>query len=143
VVANKFAFYTLRSWVSLRSGTTVAAVTADPLNKGYFIPGGGEEQEDLYTGAFVTVKVLHDLYYNTNLKSVRVDGCTAHPAAPPQPQYQATAISNSIVDSGTSDLTLAQDVFQAILPDLQQRNPAFIQAIRWPSTPAAASRPPR
>ena len=45
VVANKFAFYTLRSWVSLRRGTTVAAVTADPLNKGYFILGGGEEHK--------------------------------------------------------------------------------------------------
>src|SRR5215469_1439053 len=129
VVANKFAFYTLRSWVSLRRGTTVAAVTADPLNKGYFILGGGEEQKDLYTDPFVTVKVLHDLYYNTNLKSVRVDGCAAHPAAPLQPQYQATAISNSIVDSGTSDLTLAQDVFQAIQQGLQQRNPAFTEAI--------------
>jgi hypothetical protein len=46
-----------------------------------------------------------------------------------QPEYQATSISNSIIDSGTSDLTLAHDVFQAILQGLQQRNPAFIQAI--------------
>ncbi len=128
VVANKFAFYTLRSWVSLRRGNS-KAVLADPLNKGYFILGGGEEQNDLYAGAFSTVKVLHDLYYNTNLKSVRVDGRAAHPAAALQPQYQATAISNSIVDSGTSDLSLAQDVFQAILQGLQQTNPTFIQAI--------------
>jgi hypothetical protein len=133
VVANKFGFYTLRSWVSMRRGTTVAAVTADPLNKGYFILGGGEEQKDLYTGPFVTAKVLHDLYYNTNLKSVRVDGCNAHPAAALQQQYQASAISNAIVDSGTSDLTLARDVFQAILQGLQQRNPAFIQAIETAS----------
>jgi|GEM_PF-276456 len=129
VVANKFAFYTLRSWVSFRRGTSAAAVSVDPLNKGYFILGGGEEQTDLYTGAFATVKVLHDLYYNTNLKSVRVDGGAPHTAAPLQPQYQATSISNSIVDSGTSDLTLAQDVYEAILQGLQQRNPAFIQAI--------------
>lgn len=129
VVANKFAFYTLRSWVSLRRGTSTTDVTADPLNKGYFILGGGEEQGDLYTGAFTAVKVLHDLYYNTNLKSVRVDGGAPQPAAALQPQYQATAISNSIVDSGTSDLSLAQDVFQAILQGLEQRNPAFGQAI--------------
>jgi hypothetical protein len=131
VVANKFAFYTLRSWVSMRRGSTVAAVTADPLNKGYFILGGGEEQADLFTpGTFVTVKVLHDLYYNTNLKSVRVDGGAPHTAAPLQPQYQSTAISNSIVDSGTSDLSLAGDVYQAILQGLEQRNPAFAQAIQ-------------
>ncbi len=129
VVANKFAFYTLRSWVSLRRGTTMRAMTADPLNKGYFILGGGEEQKDLYTGAFVTVKVLHDLYYNTNLKSVRVDGRSAHRAAPLQRKYNKTMISNSIVDSGTSRLTLAHDVLQAILHGLKQLNPAFTRAI--------------
>jgi hypothetical protein len=130
VVANKFAFYTLRSWSSLRHGTTAAAIAADPLNKGYFILGGGEEQNDLYTGAFTTVTVLHDVYYNSNLKSVRVDGSAAHPAAPLQQQYYQDMISNSIVDSGTSDLTLAQDVYQAILQGLQQKNPAFAQAIK-------------
>jgi aspartyl protease len=129
VVANKFAFYTLRSWVSLRRGTTVAAVSADPLNRGYFILGGGEEQKDLYTGTFATVKVLHDLYYNTNLKSVRVDGSAPHPAAPLQAKYRTTSITNSIVDSGTSDLTLAKDVYEAILVGLKQRTPVFIQAI--------------
>lgn len=130
VVANKFAFYTLRSRISLRRGTTRAAVAADRLNKGYFILGGGEEQKDLYAGPFVTVKVLHELFYNTNLKSVRVDGCIAHPAAALQQKYRATAISNSIVDSGTSPLVLARDVFKAILHGLQQRNPAFIRAIK-------------
>jgi hypothetical protein len=130
VVANKFAFYTLRSWVSLRKGTTAAAVIGDPLNKGYFILGGGEEETDLFTGAFADVKVLHDLYYNTNLKSVRVDGCPAHAAAALQPQYQATAVSNSIIDSGTSDLSLAKDVYDAIIAGLKQRNPAFVQAIQ-------------
>jgi hypothetical protein len=129
VVANKFAFYTLRSWVSLRRGTTVADTSADPLNRGYLILGGGEEQNDLYTGAFSTVSVLHDLYYNTNLKSVRVDGSPPHQAAPLQPQDLASSISNSIIDSGTSDLSLAQDVFQAIAQGLQQKNPAFGQAI--------------
>jgi aspartyl protease len=128
VVANKFAFYTLRSWVSMR-GNTTAAVNADPLNKGYFILGGGEEQHDLYTGTFSAVTVLHDLYYNTNLKSVRVDGSAAHPAAPLQSQF-SSAISNSIVDSGTSDLSLAADVYQAVLQGLQAKNPAFAQAIK-------------
>lgn len=130
VVANKFAFYTLRSWVSMRHGTTVEAAATDPLNKGYFILGGGEEQIDLYTGGFVTAKVLHDLYYNTNLKSVRVDGCLAHQAAPLQSQYTSTSISNSIVDSGTSDLSVAQDVYDAILQGFQQRDPAFSQAVQ-------------
>ena len=130
VVANKFAFYTLRSRVSRRRGTKRTAVAADPLNKGYFILGGGEEQKDLYRGPFVTVKVVHKLFYNTNLKSVRVEGCTAHPAAALQQRHRATLSSNSIVDSGTSHLAPAKDVYQAILHGLQQWDPAFIRAIK-------------
>jgi len=128
VVANKFAFYTLRSWVSMRAGSD-QAVAADPLNQGVFVLGGGEEQADLYQGGFVNVDVLDDLYYNTNLKSVQVDGCAAVAAAPLQPQYKDFMISNSIVDSGTSDLSLAADVYQAILNGLNQLNPAFRQAL--------------
>jgi hypothetical protein len=128
VVANKFAFYTLRSWVSMRAGSE-QAVTADPLNQGFFILGGGEEQTDLYQGSFVNVDVLDDLYYNTNLKSVQVDGCAAVAAAPLQSQYRDFMISNSIIDSGTSDLSLAGDVYQAILNSLSQLNPTFRQAI--------------
>ena len=47
MVANKFAFYTLRSWISLRHGTTGTAVANDPLNKGYFILGGARAQNYL------------------------------------------------------------------------------------------------
>jgi len=136
VVANKFAFYTLRSWVSMRAGSE-QAVAADPLNQGFFILGGGEEQTDLYQGNFVNVDVLDDLYYNTNLKSVQVDGCAAVAAAPLQAQYQDFMISNSIVDSGTSDLTLAADVYQAILNGLTQLNPTFRQAITEYSSAAS------
>ena len=130
VVANKFAFYTLRSFVSLRRGMTTQALLADPLNRGFFILGGGEEQTDLFTGAFVNVGVVHDLYYNTNLKAVRVGNGPAHAAAPLQQEYRQTAVSNSIVDSGTSDLSLAQDVYQAILQGLQQVDPAFVRTIQ-------------
>jgi len=129
VVANKFAFYTLRSWVSMRKGSD-QAVAADPLNQGVFVLGGGEEQTDLYEGAFVNVDVLDDLYYNTNLKSVQVDGCPEVAAAALQAEYKDFMISNSIIDSGTSDLSLAGDVYQAILNSLKQLNPAFTQAIQ-------------
>jgi hypothetical protein len=129
VVANKFAFYTLRSWVSMRAGSD-QAVASDPLNKGIFVLGGGEEQTDLFQGNFLNVDVLDDLYYNTNLKSVQVDGCAAVAAAPLQAQYKDFMITNSIIDSGTSDLSLAGDVYQAILTGLNQLNPAFTQAIQ-------------
>lgn len=128
VVANKFAFYTRRSWVSRRAGSD-AAIAMDPLNQGIFVLGGGEEQIDLYQGAFVEVNVLDDLYYNTNLKSVQVEGCAAVAAQPLQAQYVGNSKTNSIVDSGTSVLWLAPDVYAAVVGSLKQLNPAFGVAI--------------
>jgi len=125
---NKFAFYTLRSWVR-NASTNKTAIANDPWNQGYFILGGGEEQTDLYSGDFVNVDVLHDVYYNTNLISVQVDGCAAVNALPLQPEF-AGAASNCIVDSGTSALVLSNDVFQAIMTSLEKLNPKFIGIIR-------------
>lgn len=130
IVANTFAFYTFRSFVSFASGDTTEEALTNPLNKGIFVLGGGVEQKDLFEGEFSTVQVVHDKYYNTNLKSVRVDGSAAHSAAPLQQEYRQDAISNSIVDSGTSNLSLASDVYDAVLQGLKQANAAFAQTIQ-------------
>jgi hypothetical protein len=124
LVANKFAFYTLRSWVHISE-----RVATDPLNQGYFVLGGGEEQHDLYTGGFITVKVLHDVYYNTHLKTVQVGEGRIVQARELPPQYAPYQISNSIIDSGTSYLALASDVYHAITDSLEGLNPAFTHLI--------------
>jgi hypothetical protein len=49
--------------------TNNSAIARDSLNNGVFVLGGGEWETDLYTGSFVHVDVLHDVYYNTNLIS--------------------------------------------------------------------------
>jgi len=128
-VANKFAFHTLRSSVSLRGGDP-ASIASDPLNNGVFVLGGGEEQADLYQGEFVTVAVVHDLFYNVGLVSVRVGALPAVAAAGLQVQDQQTLASNAIVDSGSEWLALAADVYQAVLAGLKQLNPAFAQAVQ-------------
>ena len=128
VVANRFAFHTLRSWVSKRAGGD-AAVAADPLNHGIFVLGGGGEQTDLYEGAFVEVNVLDDFYYNTNLKSVQVEGCAEVAAQPLQAQYLDGYKTNSIIDSGTSVLWLAADMYAAVVGSLKQLDPVFAAAI--------------
>jgi hypothetical protein len=122
IAPNKFAFYTLRS--SPRVATDDPS--QDPWNLGYFILGGGEEQDDLYDGPFVNVDVVDDLYYNTNLKAVQVEGCPAV-AAKPLPQQLQSMGSNSIVDSGTNSLFVASDVFEAIMNSLQSLDPQFAQ----------------
>lgn len=126
VTANKFAFYTLRSFPSLAT----ANPQTDPLNQGFFILGGGEEQTDLYTGSFVNVDVLDDLYYNVNLKAVQVGSAAPVAAAPLPARFKQTMITNAIVDSGTNSLFLAKDVYQAVLAGLEALNPQFPKIIQ-------------
>jgi len=108
-VADKFAFYTKRSIIS----SATATPATDPLNQGFFIIGGGEEQTELYSGAFTHVEVLHDIYYNTGLLSVQV-GDKAAISAPPVPPGSSNP-SNSIVDSGTNSLIIDQPLFDKVL----------------------------
>ncbi len=133
VVANKFAFYTLRSFPRVASATASASTLAnDPVNQGYLVIGGGDTpaEADLYTGNFSNVAVVDDLYYNVNLKSVQVGGGPAVAAAALQKEFVADAGSNAIVDTGTNSLVLAEDVFAAVLKGLDAVNPKFGQLIQ-------------
>ena len=123
VTRNIFAFYTLRSTVTKRT----ADPSADPLNNGFFILGGGPEQNDLYTGEFVDVEVVDDMWYNVNLLGVQVAGSEQVDAKPLTMQYAKTSKSNSIIDSGASAMVLAPDVYAAIMSSLQKVNPAFAE----------------
>jgi hypothetical protein len=109
LVANKFAFYTLRSAINMAT----AEPRTDPLNNGFLILGGGEEQTDLYEGAFQVARVVHDTYYNVNLKSVRVGNSDPVQVFPP---IKASGdASNAIVDSGTTGIYLDKPVFKQVL----------------------------
>jgi hypothetical protein len=132
---NKFAFYTLRSWVHMASNNQ-NAIARDPLNQGIFVLGGGEQEKDLYTGGFVHVDVLHDVYYNTNLIAIQVEGCAEVPARPLQSHFKTQDITNSIMDTGTSALYLAYDVFKAVLASFESLNLKFTSMIRLATTAA-------
>jgi len=112
IVANKFAFYTRRSMANMATGNPAT----DPLNNGFLILGGGEEHSDLYTGPFQVARVLHDTYYNTNLKSVTVGNGAPIPVPPPT--RASGNASSSIIDSGTNGLSLDQKLFDAIKDSL-------------------------
>jgi hypothetical protein len=115
--ANKFAFYTKRSMPKVNKN--------DPANRGLFILGGGEEQTDLFDGKFVNVDVVHDAWYNTTLKSIRVGDGAVIPAHPLAPEYAKTMFSNSVVDSGTNSLALSANLFKAVMQAFGRLNPAF------------------
>jgi hypothetical protein len=125
VTKNLFAFYTLRSAPSMRTSDPAA----DPLNGGFFILGGGPEQTDLYSGDFIRVDVVDDMWYNTDLLAVQVAGTPQVQAQPLPAQYAGSMISNSIVDSGTNGLVVAPDVYQAIVAALGQVNSSFASLI--------------
>jgi len=108
LVANKFAFYTLRSMINMATSNP----KTDRLNNGFLILGGGEEYTSLYSGVFQVARVVHDLYYNVNLKSVTV-GNTA-PIQISAPSKASGNVSNAIVDSGTNGIYLASAVFKEV-----------------------------
>jgi hypothetical protein len=135
ITKNLFSFYTLRSVPSSRT----ANPATDALNGGFFIMGGGPEQSDLYTGQFIRVNVVNDLWYNTNLLAIQVAGAQQIAAQPLPAQYGKSMISNSIVDSGTNGLVVAPDVYQAIVSSLGQVNPAFGNLINQASQQTIAN----
>jgi len=121
VVSDIVSFYTKRSFVHTGSGDPVN----DPLNQGWMIVGGGEEASDLYTGAFQTVTVLADAWYNTNLKAVIVGN--ASPIAVPAHGPKGMP-SNSIVDSGTNSLNLGSHLLKAIIAKFTPGQQALLNA---------------
>jgi Eukaryotic aspartyl protease len=125
VTRNVFAFYTRRSTPSLAT----ADPATDPLNNGLFVLGGGLDQSDLYTGTPLNVAVLDNLYYNTNLKEVRVGDGSPIPVAPLPPSQAKSLVSNSIVDSGTNSLVLPSDLYQAVVSALGKLGANFATSV--------------
>ena len=122
---NKFALYTLRSQVRYGGRRYVAG---DPWNGGWLVLGGGEEYRSLYQGRFRTARVLHDLYYNTNMTSIRVG--SSEPIAVPPPARMSGLFSNSIVDSGTATLCLPNRLYKSIIAQFRALNPGYAATIR-------------
>jgi hypothetical protein len=133
VARNMFAFYTLRSVPNMAS----ANPADDPLNDGIFVLGGGLEQTDLYNGEAISVAVLDDLYYNTNLKAVQVGAGRATAVSPPPAAQAKTLISNSIVDSGTNSLVLTAAVYRAVVSALTAQRPQFASLIETATSQGA------
>jgi hypothetical protein len=121
LVANKFAFYTLRSEINLAT----ANPATDPLNNGFLILGGGEEYTNLYSGSFQVARVVHDLYYNTNLKSITVGNGAPIEVSPPT--KASGNISNSVVDSGTNSILLDQSLFEKVLQQFSSSNDTTLE----------------
>jgi hypothetical protein len=119
-IANKFA-------IAVRRSTFSQGPDAAVLNTGVFVLGGGEECTELYTGAFSTVAVMGETYYNTNLVAVQVDGRTIQVGPPPA---GSDAASNSFLDSGSNQLILDPPLYQQVIAMFNEVDPAFGAALQ-------------
>lgn len=131
VTSDKIAFLTRRSLIHVGGGGA-----NDPLNQGWMIVGGGEECTNLYTGAFKTVKVLSDEWYNTNLKTVIVGNGDPIAARIQGPRGSS---SNSIVDSGTASLEVSKQMFRALLSKFTPAQQELLTRSVLDGKPVAAS----
>jgi len=129
LVANKFAFYSKRSAVHIDSSNTetTAAITLaqDPLNQGFLILGGGEEQTDLYQGDFQQIKVSDNIYYNVDLVSVQVGDKPVINAAPLQQKHVKSYCTNAIIDTGAGVVVLTAELYEQVIIDLISYNGDF------------------
>jgi len=120
---NKFAFYTLRSEIQYGSKN----IATNPWNKGYLVLGGGEEYTSLYKGRFKEAIVQHDVYYNTNMTSLRVGA--SKPIRIPSSTKKSGLNSNSIVDSGTATVSFPKWLYKKMLHQFRALNPEFVKTI--------------
>tara|TARA_R110002020_G_scaffold112746_1_gene259312 strand:- start:4386 stop:5639 length:1254 start_codon:yes stop_codon:yes gene_type:complete len=126
IVRNRFAMSIGRAVVHAGEGTSHASDAASAqLNQGTLVLGGGRELQHLYSGAFHQVRVLHDLYYNVNLRAIRVGGeqpilVPALPASELETRY-----SNALLDTGSSFLVLDAAVYEAVLAAMGRCDAGF------------------
>ena len=125
VLRNCFGFAAARAVVHVAEpGASAARLAADPLNRGTLVLGGGSEQQHLYHGGFQDVRVVHDEYYELNLRAVRVgDGqpVAVAPAAPADGEPRG----NALLDTGCSLLMFDADTYAAVAAALAAIDPDF------------------
>lgn len=123
VVRDRFALQVGRAIVHVTDDRASArARAADPLNRGALVLGGGPEHQHLYRGGFHDVRILHDLYYNANLRAVRVGSGDPIPVPPLDASDVASRYSNALLDSGSSFLVLEASTYAAVIEGLRRHD---------------------
>jgi hypothetical protein len=124
VVRDRFAMTVGRALSHVAGAASNAqALAADPLNRGSLVLGGGPEQQHLYRGSFVDVRVVHDLYYNANLRAVRVGSGDPIPVPPLDAAETARWHSNALLDTGSSFLVFDTATWEAMMAAFSRQDP--------------------
>ena len=124
VVRDQFALTVPRAVVHVAGeGLSDHALAADPLNRGVLVMGGGPEAQSLYHGAFQDIRIVHDLYYNANLRGLRVGDGPLVPAPPLADSDVARLGSNAMLDTGSSFLVLEASLHAAVMAAFAAHDP--------------------
>ncbi|WP_394220963.1 pepsin-like aspartic protease [Alteromonas gracilis] len=116
--ADKFAFWLHRSSVYNVDGNCLRAALAHRKNHGLFVIGEPIFHRDLYAPPIMSVKVLHDKYYNVTLKAIRCEGAAAITAPTLAPSDKARWCSNAIVDSGATVIGLPESLYNEVIEQI-------------------------
>lgn len=126
VCRNRFGMTVGRAVVHVASeGASLHAQASDPLNRAALVLGGGHEQQHLYRGAFADVRILHDRYYNANLRALQVGSEDPIPVPPLDAGDVATRFSNALLDTGSSFLALEATTYDAMLAAFRRHDERF------------------
>ena len=126
IVRDRFAMSIGRAVVHASEGTLHATDTASAqLNQGTLVLGGGRELQHHYNGGFHQVRVLHDHYYNVNLRAIRVGSERPIPVPALPASELETRYSNALLDTGSSFLVLDATVYQQVLAALARCDAEF------------------
>jgi hypothetical protein len=119
--ANQFALSTHRSIVYVpEQNMSQTDIAAEVLNQGAFIIGA-----QVPDAPKLSMKVVHDAYYNTVLISCQIDGFDPCSAPPLQAEKMNSFFSNAIIDSGSSFLVLQKSIYAYVMACLKQINSEF------------------
>ncbi len=129
VVGDQFALLIHRSSIyQTSSKKTTQQLRRHPFNMGLFVMGEPRFHQHLYRGGFKTVKVLDNKYYNVHVFSMRVGSCEPK-EAPLLEEKDLNHRTNGIIDTGASVMVLPKSLFDLMIDDLLQINPAFDEVL--------------
>lgn len=123
LLGRQFAFRLNRALPRL----ALADPAADPLNTGVFVAGGGLECDDLHSGPFSALAVVHESYFNVDLLSIQVGQSAPIQVQPPPPGSKAP--STAFIDSGMPNLMLSQNLFKTVIAALRGIDPVYADAV--------------
>ncbi len=127
-IRHQFAFLVHRS--SIFHCEEADHTDSHPLNTGLFVVGSPKTHHYLHEQQYQAVPVLHDKYYNVQVKGIKI----AHQPMIPAPELTVEQlplhVSNGIIDTGATFIVLPKSLFQQVIAALVAYNVEFADHLK-------------